>query len=158
MRKKKGLAARQSEKSQRLSIFGISVRVSFGSSVSRARKEQLRSALERYEAQQQDACRLWCNEHPGANNSSWERLQVQKEACMGGSYCGKQAYPGFANIGNVCYLTSVVQCLIHCPDSRKALLDLPAHDDLESGSSADGEVRKELRRVAEEIEQLPRQV
>ena len=44
---------------------------------------------------------------------------------------GDNAYPGFGNLGNTCYLNAVLQCLLHCSKVRDFLAHL-----MEAGSVA----------------------
>eukprot|EP00973_Karenia_brevis_P015986 2185938-Karenia_brevis.AAC.1 len=40
----------------------------------------------------------------------------------------RQPYPGLINLGNICYLSSVVQCLLHSGLARAHLLSLANAD------------------------------
>ena len=58
----------------------------------------------------------WCR---GQRRDPEPRPLLRREA-------GKHAYPGLLNLGQTCYLGSVIQCLIHCGAARAVLQDQPA--------------------------------
>ena len=49
-----------------------------------------------------------------------------------------QEYKGLKNNGNTCYFNSVIQCLLHCPLTKKAIENVPPH-------TLSNEVLRELR-------------
>ena len=46
-------------------------------------------------------------------------------AGVGMSVRGEQPYPGFSNLGNICFITAVFQCLLRCADAQAYLAALP---------------------------------
>ena len=98
-----------------------------------------------------DDLEAWCAATPGANKDPHGAPEIQMTAHIGAIFCGAQAYPGFTNLASICYLTSVVQCLLHCADSRKALLDLTTPGDVPAQGNATEEFCRALRNVARKL-------
>ena len=109
-----------------------------------------RHALERYEKALRAEVQMWCRATPGANEELYSLPEVQKGPSLRGTYCGRQPYPGFANLGNACYVTAVLQCLLHCADSRQVLLDLPASSDADVANDADDDFREAIGCIAKD--------
>ena len=106
--------------------------------------------MERYEKALRDEVRIWCRTTPGANEEMYWLPEVQKELSLRGTHSGRQSYPGFANLGNACYVTAVLQCLLHCADSRQALLDLPPTSDADVANDADDDFRGAIGCIAKD--------
>ena len=53
----------------------------------------------------------------GVHDADWWRRPALHRSCG-----GRHPYPSFANLLNTCYLNAPLQCLLHCPAARAALL------------------------------------
>jgi hypothetical protein len=84
----------------------------------------------------------WCALRQGPRRGP----QLQRRPGPGMTFGGENAYPGFSNLGNTCFLNAVFQCMLHCAGPRHHLLALaPGLVD-----SPDRDLRVALRQVAEE--------
>ena len=84
----------------------------------------------------------WCALRQGPRRGP----QLQRRPGPGMTFAGENAYPGFSNLGNTCFLNAVFQCLLHCAGPRHHLLALaPGLVD-----SPDRDLRVALRQAAEE--------
>ena len=60
--------------------------------------------------------REWCEERDVHDGDRWRHPALHR------SRGGQHPYPGLSNLCNTCYLNAPLQCLLHCPAARAALL------------------------------------
>ena len=58
----------------------------------------------------------WCEGNDVHDEDRWRQPALHR------SRGGQHPYPGFSNLFNTCYLNAPLQCLLHCPAARAALL------------------------------------
>ena len=59
----------------------------------------------------------WCEGNDVHDEDRWRQPALHR------SRGGQHPYPGFSNLFNTCYLNAPLQCLLHCPAARAALLE-----------------------------------
>ena len=58
----------------------------------------------------------WCEGNDVHDEDRWRHPALHR------SRGGQHPYPGLSNLCNTCYLNAPLQCLLHCPAARAALL------------------------------------
>ncbi|CAK0875566.1 unnamed protein product, partial [Prorocentrum cordatum] len=58
----------------------------------------------------------WCEGNDVHDEDRWRQPALHR------SRGGQRPYPGLSNLCNTCYLNAPLQCLLHCPAARAALL------------------------------------
>ena len=58
--------------------------------------------------------------------------RLQSNPSVGLTFKGRSPYPGFSNMGSSCYMSSVLQCLLHCERARLYM------ESVQVGAAADG--------------------
>ena len=94
---------------------GLQMRVQALAAKSEAARQDDRRAArveQALRAQQQH----W-REDNNVHDDDWWRRPALHRSCG-----GRHPYPSFANLLNTCYLNAPLQCLLHCPAARAALL------------------------------------
>ena len=81
----------------------------------------------------------WCEERDVHDGDRWRQPALHR------SRGGRHPYPGFSNLCNTCWFNAPLQCLLHCPAARAALLE----------QGGEGEPRVVQDRVARAISLMP---
>ena len=52
--------------------------------------------------------------------------EIQLTADRAGHLTGRSPYPGLVKCSNTCYMSALLQCMVHCGPLREHLLNIPA--------------------------------
>ena len=94
-----------------------------------AKKTRASFALKHFERTLQTAHVDWCSSNRPRVAQPGRGPEVQRAPGVGATFAGQYAFPGLANLGSTCYLSSVLQCLLHCGATRGRLLAYEANAD-----------------------------
>ena len=94
--------------------------------LSRDARTQAVAGMKAFETSTLAGYETWCQRR---GQEPREHTALQKTMVPGnreGEFFGASPYPWLTNVGNSCYMSTVIQCLLHCATPREYLLQLPA--------------------------------
>ncbi|CAK0888679.1 unnamed protein product, partial [Prorocentrum cordatum] len=118
---------------QRWHRWGMSTKLTPAAQSAKARIDALAQAeresrLEDERAEGAEQALLMLHQHWREGNDVHDEDRWRQPA-LHRSSGGQRPYPGLSNLRNTCYLNAPLQCLIHCPAARAALLGAEGEDE-----------------------------